>query len=594
MPDSVVQAVTSKIEMPATERPAPAAAAVARTPNISRARALGNFAARNIVGSVFGYDSGIYDATSRLAPRRNMVERLVPVAEQARPERVLSQAQPTTSGPQRVGGILRGNAVQDARIAADISSMSKDMSDLKDNSRRTLRDIGIVKDSVLRIEKLISFQRDERPNKNSSTREGSSWLAGLAAAGGLLLSAFSALTAAVSGLAALLGNAIVGAITSLFSATGAVGRALITGAQFLFSGPALAGIIGAGALAAIGTAIVRAMNMTPEEREAARTRAEEQAQTGRESNQASPASNPGRAYAGIIQRRYDVSSPEYGDIEDILMTPRPGENQEQRSERERLSELQRQAGRNSRDGNVQLAPGVADFVATARAENAERDIEAGTAENRAAIQSISPDTGFGRVSEEEAQAQGMPPRSAVRVQPRSSNPDNATVEAQRMMPLNEREVSLSRAFRSVEPRTASLIENYAAMRGIRNPAGGVLEDGKVVAVLDSNRRRIDVTDISRRDYSNVLENDASGTLQQPELVPTVNDNRAQTISQNANQPSTTIINNQAPPPAAAAPVAMQGQQGGGGGLMGRARARAAALPAHPIRPGEAGSPAVSR
>lgn len=606
MSNSVIEAVTSKIEMPAEKSPstipanAPSAPAtpsnyrVERTPTMSRTRALANFAARNIVGSIFGDNSGIYRDVSRYAPRRNIVERLVPeYNEQPRPERVVSVTQNSTA-PQRVGNsILRGNTAQDAKIASDISSMSKDMSDLKDNSRRTLRDIGVAKDTLLRIERLFPLlRRDDEGGRESSSSRSSSWLGGLAAAGSVLLTSFQTLTTAIKGiistiggLAGSLGKVLVSAVSSLFSPAGVIGRALVAGAKLLFSGPVLAGIIGAGALAAIGSAIVRAMSMSPEERAAAQMRAEEQARAGREQMESTPTGSPGQAAARGIARSYNISSNEYGDIQDILMNPREGENATQRAERERLNELQRQSERNAPGGNVQLAPGVAEYVSRVRSENAERAIEAGTAENRAIAEALSPMAGF----EENNQTQNQQAPQRV------MNTESSTqATPQRMMPTsNEQQILINSRTRRNNVREVNLIENYAAMRGIERPTGGILEDGKVVAVLDRNRRRVDVTDISRRDYSRAVEGDWTGTPQQPELAPVVNDNRSQTIAQNANQPNNIIINNQSPPPAAG-PVAMQGQQGGGGGLIGRARARAAALPSQPIRPSEAASPAVSR
>lgn len=487
-------------------------------------------------------------------------------------------------GYQRMG-MMGGSGGLGTGAERVLFSISRDMS----ASRASL---GRIENTLNRMAESGTGLGSFAPRDSREEKKDSSWLTALVAAGSALLTTFNALKSGVDRLVGIIGNlttllgrTLISGLTSLLSPTGVVGRALVTGAQLLFSGPGLAAVIGAGALAAIGAAIIRAMSMTPEEREAARMRAEEQAQAGREEMESTPAGNPGQAAARGIARSYNISTREYGDIQDILMNPRQGESPAQRAERERLNELQRQAERNAPGGNVQLAPGVADYIARIRAENAERDIEAGTAENRAIAESISPAAAFATPSQAELQSQGMSQRS----EPQRAVPaaDNRQTTAQRMMPSDERQVMITTATRMNDPRTVSLIENYAAMRGVESPAGGIIQDGRVVAVLDNRRRRVDVTDISRRDYSNPVEGDWSGTPQAPELAPPVSDNRSQTMSTGANQPTNVIVNNvqgggQA---AAAAPPAGRSTGTAAVGRSGRS-------PTHSPRPADQASAAL--
>ena len=456
-------------------------------------------------------------------------------------------------------------------------------------SRATL---GRIETAINKIAGEGSAFGTSAPRDSKDDKKDSNWLTALVAAGAALLTTFNTLktgidrlVGVIGNLASLLGRTLISGLTSLLSPTGIVGRALITGAQLLFSGPGLAAVIGAGALAAIGSAIIRAMSMSPEERAAAQMRAEEQAQRGREETGATPAGNPGQAAARGIARSYNISTREYGDIQDILINPRQGETQDQRTERERLSELQRQAERNAPGGNVQLAPGVADYIARVRTENAERDIEAGTAENRAIAQSLDPSDIFR--APPNAEAQGEQPSAEPQRARETTSRDQA---AQRQMqPANERVVMINNATRRNDTNTVNLIESYAAMRRISRPTGGVIQDGKVVAVLDSRRNRVDVTDLSRRDFSNLAEGDWSGTVQSPELAPPVNDNRSQTITSGSNQPTTVVVNNLGGgngQTAAAAPPPTNRNTGTA------AVGRSSRQPTHPPRPGDVGSAAM--
>lgn len=471
-------------------------------------------------------------------------------------------------------------------------SMSRDMS-----SVRSI--LGRIENTVNKIAGDNQAASGIAPRAAGEEKKDSNWITALAAAGTALLGALASLRSGIesilrplSELASLLGRTLVSAIASLFSPDGVVGRALISGARLLFSGPALAAIIGGGALAVIGSAIVRALQMSPEERAAAQMRAEQQAAEGVQRTEATPAGNPGQAAARGIARSYDIDTPSYRDIQDLLETPRQGETPEERARRESLDRIQRGLERNAPGGNVQLGAGVAEYIAERRAQRAEQDIAAGTRENLEMAQSINPADAFMQPEPQRA------PTPAGDSQQRPAQAPNQQPLGQQiagsrnnMIPADERTVMITSASRrpgSPDSRWVNLIENYAAMRRIQSPAGGVIQDGKVIAVLDRNRQRIDVTDLSRRDFSQAVGGDWEGTIQSPELATASTDTRAQTISNAANQPATVVVNNiagggQGAPAAAPAPAS------GGAVAVGRAPSQ----PTHPPRPSDVGSAALS-
>ena len=391
---------------------------------------------------------------------------------------------------------------------------------------------------------------------------------------------------------------------------------------------------------------VRELFNLPEGPSIGSIRAEDQARAGLEVTGATPAGNPGQAAARSIARSYDISTREYGDIEDILLTPRPGETEEQKAERERLSALQGAAGRaaaTSGGGNVQLVEGVAEFVSRIRAEDAERAIEAGTAENRRITESVSPETAFGRVSEEEARAQGIPLQSAIRVQPRSIDPNQATafgrvseeearaqgIPLQSAIRVQPRSIDPNQATAQAQPRNrrnqrTQVVEVgpelQAQPRNRRNQRTQVVEVGPELqaqnrilydtiiryavmenidpsnlstAQIDSNGtvvslvalgRTVDVTDISTG------PNRGLNNIQPPELAPPVSgDTRPQSMSNTGNQTPVVIVNNsssgggQTPagssPPPNNTATVAVGRQGG-------------SVSPHPPRPSDVGSAAT--
>ena len=336
---------------------------------------------------------------------------------------------------------------------------------------------------------------------------------------------------------------------------------------------------------------VRELFNLPEGPSIGSIRAEDQARAGLEVTGATPAGNPGQAAARSIARSYDISTREYGDIEDILLTPRPGETEEQKAERERLSALQGAAGRaaaTSGGGNVQLVEGVAEFVSRIRAEDAERAIEAGTAENRRITESVSPETAFGRVSEEEARAQGIPLQSAIRVQPRSIDPNQATAQAQPRNRRNQRTqvVEVGPELQAQNRILYDTIIRYAVMENIdpSNLSTAQIDSNGTVVSLVALGRTVDVTDISTG------PNRGLNNIQPPELAPPVSgDTRPQSMSNTGNQTPVVIVNNSSsgggqtpagssPPPNNTATVAV-GRQGG-------------SVSPHPPRPSDVGSAAT--
>jgi len=586
MPDSIIGAVVDKLEPEFTPQETEVSQDTSQsavttgyktvqTPTMSRTRALGNFAARNIVGAAFGYNSGIYADAARYAPRRQVYNTLVPEEEQ-------------TGTIRAGGGLFRGRATN-TKVEADISTMSKDISNVKDTNMRVSRDIGIVKDTVLRIEKLLPYG-DEKTAKEEKKdgKKDSSIFESLVAAGSALLGVFATLRTGIEGLlttvgnlSSLLGRTLVSTISSLFNPTGLAGRALLTGARLLFSGPALAAIIGAGALGAIGAAIIRAINMTPEERARLQQQALNQAQAGRENMGVTPGGSPGQAAARGLAGSYEMNTEQIESARDLLEAPESGESDEQKAARERANALFDAATREaatSNAGNPRVPQEVADYLEQRRARETERAAGA----QRAIGQSMDEEMNFMRTQQSTEERAAANEAAAAR---------SAT-----------RNVDMQGPGRVQGELKDRIDEVGAAMNIPRfNVLGATLNSDNVPISI---RTRQGLVPVSPEIIQRFSPQDRTGAaigrsmdaemsfMERPQPAEPVDD-RSRTITQNANQPNNIIINNQAAPPAAA-PAAAAGQQGGGAGnFFSRLfRSAAPALPSQPIRPAEAASPAA--
>lgn len=285
-------------------------------------------------------------------------------------------------------------------------------------------------------------------------------------------------------------------------------------------------------------------------------RSEQERQDGLARMQPTPSGSPGQAGARGIAASYDISNRDYGDIQDMLMTPQAGETPEQRAERERLNELQRQqeAQAQSRGGNVQLGEGVAEYLARRRQEEFNQSISAN--ENQYAdLQNLDPAAAFRE-------------RSSTTTTPTTTAPVSTTPPERVQSQDNSRRVAINQ---TISPELKGQIDSAARTVG-ESARAGFISDGRVVAIENLQGKRINIPSMGA-----------------PEQVPIPPDGRTQAMSQGAGQQAPVMVPVPVPQAQQPAPVMQQSQ----GSSRGAATGRAPAPATHPDRPNDVGSAAMS-
>lgn len=287
-------------------------------------------------------------------------------------------------------------------------------------------------------------------------------------------------------------------------------------------------------------------------------RSEDERLRGLASMQPSPSGSPGQAGARGIASSYDISNRDYGDIQDMLMSPQAGETPEQRAERERLSELQRRQEvlAQSRGGNVQLGEGVAEYLARRRQEEFNRSLSANENQLYADLQNFDPADAFRE-------------RSSATTTPAPTAPVSTTPPERVQSQNYSRRVAVSP---STSAELRQQIDSAASTVGQRGRArAGFISDGRVVAIETIEGERIDIPSMGA-----------------PEQVPIPPDGRSQSIAAGANEPSVVVVQQPAPASQQTTPPAIPAQ----GSSRGAATGRAPAPATHPDRPNDVGSAAM--
>lgn len=222
---------------------------------------------------------------------------------------------------------------------------------------------------------------------------------------------------------------------------------------------------------------------------------------------------------------------EYGRVvQNVLMNPRPNETDEQRAERERLNALQREMEGQTRLGEAtRLAPGVSEFISRTANIPTQVQAERARSEEAAAISG-------------EAGAEPIPQRAETQTQTLSGS------------------FQITPATRRSNPEAISLIEQAASQMNIRNPRGGVIENGRVVSIIPSRGQPIQVP----------LESTTPQQVTtQVEPISGV-DTRSQAMSQGTGQQAPVMVPVPIPQAQQPAPVMQQSQGGGGAAAVGGA------------------------
>jgi hypothetical protein len=355
----------------------------------------------------------------------------------------------------------------------------------------------------------------------------------------------------------------------------------------LFSGPVLAAVIGAGALAAIGTAIYRALQMSPEERARIQAAANAQAGAGVDSlseRERAGAGGPGRVVARNMAAEYETSNEQLGGIQDTLSRPEAGETEEQKAQREAADNALREAEQRGLGAGGRVT--IPSEAATYLQERSQRE----------ASRSGAPGSAM------DAEMEFM--RSAERAIPGSDMDQEMSFMqgAERARENYRQEINLAgtaatNQARRTNPEGVRAIEDAArAMGQYRTLRGGVLNaEGQAVELILTGNRRVPVTAATGTQSPtpapeappepvSSLEPDNAG------LVPS-EDNRASQLTAGASQPTVVVVPPGAPAQSPAPAQSTPPQTSGGGSRRVSNGLRRAS---HPERPSDIASPAATR
>ena len=542
----------------------------------SMSRRLGGFVARNVAGALFG-TGGAYRDVARMFPAggRNLG--------------YTENVEYTGSEPSTSSTIRGRNAREAAQVAKDISEskdankqIEKTLTGERADRSKLVKDMSDLKNSVMKIERLVDTLVNSNTNDPTGEKDKKKAPTLLESAGDILRGLVTAVTSAVAGVIPTIARAFGGLVP-------AIGTILRTGLGALFSGPVLAAVIGAGALAAIGTAIYRALQMSPEERARIQAAANAQAGAGVDSlseRERVGAGGPGRVVARNMAAEYETSNEQLGGIQDTLSRPEAGETEEQKAQREAADNALREAEQRGLGAGGRVT--VPSEAATYLQERSQRE----------ASRSGAPGSAM------DAEMDFM--RSAERATPGSDMDQEMSFMqgAERARENYRQEINLAgtaatNQARRTNPEGVRAIEDAArAMGQYRTLRGGVLNaEGQAVELILTGNRRVPVTTATGTQSTTPAPEappEPAGSLEPDNaglgLAPS-EDNRASQITAGAGQPTVVVVPPGAPAQSPAPAQSTPPQTSGGGS---RRASNALRRASHPERPSDIASPAATR